>query len=81
MLSADDLIIAVIGIAAIGLVIGGGRMLRVPTADRRKAWLMVIAGALTGLNVYLWATMPDKPAGILPVGGTEESASGGGGSA
>jgi hypothetical protein len=49
-------------IAATLLMTFGTRIVLRQPDDRRRGWLMIGAGAVTLLNVWLWSTMPGPPA-------------------
>lgn len=50
-----------LGVLAAFLLIGGGvAVLR--KGDRKRGWLMILAGLVTLGNIWLYATMPPLPA-------------------
>lgn len=50
-------------LAALALIAGGGYiLLRRPRPERRRGLLMLTAGLVTLVNVWLYATMPTLPA-------------------
>ena len=49
-------------VAAALLMTFGTRILLRQPDDRRRGWLMIGAGAVTLMNIWLWSTMPTPPA-------------------
>ena len=47
-----------LGVLASALLVGFGSYAMWKGADRKRAMLMVVAGLVTVLNIWLWATMP-----------------------
>lgn len=45
-------------LASFALIGGGAWQLSRRPGDRRRAWLMIAAGAVTLFNVWSWSTLP-----------------------
>lgn len=51
-----------IGVLVSALLIGAGATILIrKQGDRRRGWLMLGAGLVTLINIYLYATMPVLP--------------------
>lgn len=51
-------ILLTLAVLASFALIGGGAWLLARRRERRRAWLMVAAGAVTLFNVWSWSTLP-----------------------
>lgn len=52
------LLLSLAVLAALALIGGGAYLAARRPADRQRGLLMLLAGAVTLLNIWLWATMP-----------------------